>query len=137
MNRTRQQWRKAKSQYLFNGLTLAKVFRARMLEALYEAGLQVSGLPEVVPSQSVGSGISTLKYLSKYLYLGLISEKKILSDQNRKIAFRYIKSKSGQSKTLALLGADFLWLVIPHVLPKDFRRVRDHGFSHSNVKRLL
>ncbi|XZZ03073.1 transposase [Microbulbifer sp. ZKSA006] len=34
-------------------------------------------------------------------------------------------------------SADFLWLVLQHVLPKGFRRVRDYGFLHSNAKRLL
>jgi hypothetical protein len=34
-------------------------------------------------------------------------------------------------------GEDFLWLVLQHVLPKGFRRVRDYGFLHGNAKRLL
>jgi hypothetical protein len=36
-----------------------------------------------------------------------------------------------------LPGEDFLWLVLQHVLPKGFRRVRDYGFLHGNAKRLL
>jgi hypothetical protein len=34
-------------------------------------------------------------------------------------------------------GADFLWLILRHVLPKGFRRVRDYGFLHGNAKKLL
>ncbi len=34
-------------------------------------------------------------------------------------------------------GADFLWLVIQHVLPKGFRRARNFGFLHPNCKRLI
>jgi hypothetical protein len=34
-------------------------------------------------------------------------------------------------------GEDFLWLVLQHVLPKGFRRVRDYGFLHGNAKKLL
>ncbi len=37
----------------------------------------------------------------------------------------------------ALAGAAFLWLVLQHVLPKGFRRARNHGFLHPNSKRLI
>ena len=36
----------------------------------------------------------------------------------------------------AVSGADFLWLVLAHVLPKGFRRARNFGFLHPNGKRL-
>jgi hypothetical protein len=34
-------------------------------------------------------------------------------------------------------GAQFLWLVLQHVLPKGLRRARNFGFLHSNCKRLI
>jgi hypothetical protein len=34
-------------------------------------------------------------------------------------------------------GAQFLWLVIQHVLPKGLRRARNFGFLHPNCKRLI
>ena len=34
-------------------------------------------------------------------------------------------------------GADFMWRVLQHVLPKGFRRARNFGFLHSNCKRLI
>ena len=34
-------------------------------------------------------------------------------------------------------GAQFLWLVLQHVLPKGFRRARNFGFLHPNCKRLI
>ena len=34
-------------------------------------------------------------------------------------------------------GAQFLWLVLQHVLPKGFRRARNFGFLHHNCKRLI
>ena len=36
-----------------------------------------------------------------------------------------------------MAGADFLWLVLQHVLPKGFRRARNFGFLHPNCKRLI
>jgi hypothetical protein len=40
-----------------------------------------------------------------------------------------------QRRTLS--GADFLWLVLQHVLPKGFRRARNFGFLHPNSRRLI
>ncbi|MBF0547715.1 MAG: transposase [Candidatus Riflebacteria bacterium] len=34
-------------------------------------------------------------------------------------------------------GADFLWLILQHVLPKGFRRARDYGFLHGNARKRL
>src|SRR5450756_984077 len=70
VDKARKQWKKKKDKYLFNEFALAKVFRARFLDALNKAGV-------------------------------------------------------------------FLWLVLQHVLPKGFRRVRDYGFLHGNAKKLL
>jgi hypothetical protein len=39
--------------------------------------------------------------------------------------------------TRTLPGAQFLWLILQHVLPKGFRRTRNFGFLHANSKRLL
>jgi len=35
------------------------------------------------------------------------------------------------------LREDFLHLILQHVLPKGFRRVRVYGFLHGNAKKLL
>lgn len=139
VDRARRQWRKAGGKYLFNGFALAEVFRGRMLAALHNAGLALPPLPEKwnVQCKNVGRGLPALEYLSRYLYRGVISEKQILSDRNGNVTFRYIESKSGKPRTRTLPGAEFLWLVLQHVLPKGFRRVRDYGFLHGNAKRLL
>jgi hypothetical protein len=53
------------------------------------------------------------------------------------VTFRYADATTGQTRDRTLPGEDFLWLVLQHVLPKGFRRVRDYGFLHGNAKRLL
>lgn len=30
-----------------------------------------------------------------------------------------------------------MWLLMQHVLPKGFRRVRDYGFLHGNARKVL
>jgi len=78
MNQKRKQWKKLKGKYLFNEFALARVFRARFITALKEHKLKKPpGMPEkwVVNVQHVGKGLPALKYLSQYLYRGVISEK--------------------------------------------------------------
>ena len=140
VNKRRRQWKKKKGKYLFNKKAMAKVFRARFLTALNEAGFSIpKRIPEewVVDCTHVGKGISALKYLSRYLYRGVISEKNIVSNQNGQVTFKYIESKTGNTLYRTLKGEDFLHLILQHVLPKGFRRVRDYGFLHGNAKKLL
>jgi hypothetical protein len=140
VDKRRRQWKKKKGKFLFNEFSLAKVFRARFLEALKNAGLSI---PENVPKEwvvdckHVGSGITALKYLSRYLYRGVISEKNIITNQNSRVTFKYIESKTGNTRYRTLKGEDFLNLILQHVLPKGFRRVRDYGFLHGNAKKML
>jgi len=140
VDKRRRQWKKKKGKYLFNQDTMAKVFRARFLAALNGAGLSIpQSVPQkwIVDCKHVGKGITALKYLSKYLYRGVISEKNIISNQNGQVTFKYIESKTGNTRYRTLKGEDFLHLIMQHVLPKGFRRARDYGFLHSNAKKLL
>lgn len=136
----RRQWKKLKGKFLFNEFALAKVFRARLLAALNAARIAIpAGVPKrwVVDCAHVGRGQPALEYLSRYLYRGVISEKAILADQDGRVTFRYTESRTGQTQTRTLKGEDFLWLVLQHVLPRGFRRVRDYGFLHGNAKQTL
>ncbi|MFA5906020.1 MAG: transposase [Desulfobacula sp.] len=140
IDQKRRQWKKKKGKYLFNQQALARVFRARFLDGLNREGLPVPrGIrPKwIVDCTHVGAGITALKYLSRYLYRGVISERNIISSQNGRVTFRYIESKTGETHHRTLKGEDFLRLILCHVLPRGFRRARDYGFLHSNAKKLL
>lgn len=98
-----------------------------------EAGYWLpDGLPGswVVQCERVGRGESALTYLARYLCRGVISERNILSLENDHVTFRYKDSRTRQWKTRILEAADFLWLILQHVLPKGFHRVRDYGLLH-------
>ena len=139
VNKRRNEWRKIKGRYLFNGFQLATVFRARLLKAIRQAALKTPKTPKewVVQCEQVGRGLPALKYLSRYLYRGVISNRDILSDDGQFVTFRYKDSKTKTMKTRRLRGEDFIALVLQHTLPKGFRRARDYGFLHGNAKRLL
>jgi len=126
--------------YLFNHKALAKVFRAKMLSGIEATGLTLPGShPEkwVVDCKSVGSGEKALIYLGRYLYRGVIAEKDIVACDNGQVSFRYRDAKTGRMELRIVSGAQFLWLVLQHVLPKGFRRARNFGFLHPNSKRLI
>ena len=137
--RSRKQWKKKKGKYLFKQQNLAKVFRARFLAELNKCGIAIPTSPFewVVDCRQVGKGAAAIKYLSKYLYKGVISEKNITANKSGKVTFRYIESKTRAVKYRTLPGEDFIYLILQHVLPKGFRRARDYGFLHANAKKLL
>ena len=86
----RRPWKKKQGEKLFNEFALAKVFRARFLSAMNTAGLGTPrNLPEkwVVDCAHVGNGQPALKYLSRYLYRGVISEKCIVANQDGNVTF--------------------------------------------------
>lgn len=138
--RTRRPKEKGQSDFLFPERALAQVFRARFLEALRSKGLP---LPAAYPKKwvahckAVGSGEQALEYLARYLYRGVIRERDILRCENGEVTFRYRHAPSGRWKTRTLPGAEFLWLLLRHVLPKRFRRTRNFGFLHPNAKHLI
>ena len=136
----KQQWHKGDSRYLFNAFSLANVWRARMMEAIHHhAELTLpSDMPSkwVVDCRKVGFGLSSLQYLSRYLYRGVLPDKDIINITDDKVTFRYREGGSNITKTRTLPVLKFLWLILQHVLPKGLQRVRDYGFLRGNAKTL-
>jgi len=139
-NKDKKYWTQKSGKYLFNGKLLAKVFRAKFIDAMKQHGFE---LPPKMPKdwvtqcEHVGKGESAFIYLARYLYRGVISEKNITCYEQGNVSFKYQESKSKQWLTRTEPVVKFLWLVLQHVLPKGFRRARDYGFLHSNAKRTL
>jgi len=90
-----------------------------------------------VDCKAVGTGEKALAYLGRYLYRGVIQEQDIIACQNGEVTFRYRNGKTRKLEYRTLPGAQFLWLIVQHVLPKGFRRARNYGLLHPNSKRLI
>ncbi|PMG28245.1 hypothetical protein BCU94_18120 [Shewanella sp. 10N.286.52.C2] len=86
-------------------------------------------LPTAIPKkwmvdcQHVGKGLPALKYLSRYLYRGVLPDKNIVSNIDGQISFAYLENHGQNSQTntteiRTLPVTQFLWLVLQHVLPK-------------------
>lgn len=136
----RRQWKSFKGRYLFNGQNLARVFRARLLAALEDAGIvRPPNIPKqwIVDCRCVGRGAPALEYLSRYLYRGVIQDHQIVRFDAQQVSFRYTHAQSGIVQILTLPIADFLWRVLQHVLPPGFHRVREYGFVHPRAKATL
>jgi len=140
IDKNRRLWTKKSGKYLFSHKALAKVFRAKMLDAITENELKLPiNYPEdwVVDCRHVDTGNKALLYLSRYLYRGVICEKDIIACDNGKVTFRYKNSKTDTYQTKTVSAVHFLWLVLQHILPRGFRRAREYGFLHPNSKKLI
>jgi len=127
--------------YLFDHKALAKVVRAKVLDAIRLAGLSLPAtLPElwVVDCKCVGDGQKAFLYLGRYLYRDVIQERDILRcDERGNVTFQCRDAKADKMAQRTLLGADFLWVVIRQVLPKGQRRSRNFGFFYHNSARAI
>ena len=136
----KKQWHKSDKKYLFNEFALAKVWRARMIDAInHSPELTLpNDIPKkwVVDCRKVGFGLSSLQYLSRYLYRGVLPDKDIIKLTDEEVTFRYKEGGTNITKTRKLPILKFLWLILQHVLPKGLQRVRDYGFLRGNAKQL-
>ncbi len=133
-------WNVKSGEYLFSHKALAKVFRARLMQAMTQNNLTIPhGCPKqwVVDCKKAGNGQKALIYLGRYLYRGVISEQDILQCRDGMVTFRYLHAKSGKYRTRTVTGEYFLYLLMLHVLPGGFRRARSYGFLHSCSKKLI
>lgn len=133
-------WKVKSGNYLFSHKALARVFRAKLLQALVENRLPIPrDCPEqwVVDCKDAGNGEKALIYLGRYLYRGVIREKDILHSRDGMVTFRYRHAKSGENRTKTVKGEYFLSLLTLHILPRGFRRARSYGFLHACSKKLI
>jgi len=95
-------------------------------------------LPErwVVDCKRLEHGGAAVVYLGRYLYRGVIQERDILRCDDTAVTYRWRDSKTAELRQRTVSGAQFLRLVLQHVLPKGLRRARSYGFLHPNAKRL-
>lgn len=137
----RQHWHKGNQRFLFNHAALAKVWRAKLLDAIsHHPTLYLPArYPQkwVVDCRNVGYGEHAYRYLARYLYRGVLPDSDIIKVTKTHVTFKYRDGQTQQTKTRTLPALKFLALILQHVLPKGLQRVRDYGFLHGNCKRDL
>lgn len=127
-------------KYLYNVKSLARVFRAKCLDAFTKADIALPvGIRDQwnVHCKPAGRGQQAIKYLARYLYRGVIDEHRILSMDANTVVFEYKSSVTGSMEKLELPAVEFLKRILNHVLPKGFQRCRAYGILHHNCAVLL
>ena len=131
----------SRDHFLIPEAVLGSLFKYKLLDKfkakriLFKNSLYLTSW--VVDCEYSGKGESALKYLSRYLYRGVLSEKQLISHEKGEVTFSYVNGKTKKTETRTLTGLNFTQLLLQHVLPKGFRRVRDFGFLHGNAKKTL
>ncbi|RCS70080.1 hypothetical protein CIK83_11445 [Vibrio casei] len=119
---------------------MTKVWRGRLLDAIQaHPNLKLPcDIPQkwVVDCRHIGYGLPALKYLSRYLYRGVLADKDIIRITDSNVTFRYQNGQDQRWKQRTLPVLKFLWLILQHVLPKGLQRVRDYGFLRGNARTL-
>jgi hypothetical protein len=135
-----QAWLAARHDFLLPVKALSKIFRAKMRQALSQAGSdwpipsEVWQREWVVHCKPVGSGRLALKYLAPYIFRVAISNRRILKLEDGRVTFRYRATDTGQERLCTLVAEEFIRRFLQHVLPKGFVKVRYYGFFSSGSR---
>jgi len=153
---TKDKWIPASESFLFRVESLAKEFRNRYLRKLKNAyhqdKIKVSGnnafgdmlrsLAEcqwiVYAKRPFAGPQQVLEYLGRYTHRVAISNHRILSITNNKVAFTYRDPERKSVKIMSLAAEEFIRRFLLHVLPKNFMKIRYFGFlAHRNKKQTI
>jgi hypothetical protein len=129
-----QQWLPAREGYLVPVRALSPLFRGLVLDRIRRQ------LPEIaLPSSlrqkdwvvhckpAVQGTQKVLAYLGRYIHRVALTNSRLVSIGEGKVAFRYRDSRTGQTKTMALDAQEFIRRFLQHVLPRGVHKVRYYG----------
>ncbi len=131
-------WLATPTNFLFPEACAAVIYRAKLCEALQNAGLLKDVPRDIwqrrwqVDVQPVGDGQAVLKYLAPYVYRVAISDRRIVHVDEHSVTFRYTPSKSKQEKRRTVDGHEFVRGFLQHVLPRGFQKVRHYGWMNGH-----
>ena len=149
-------WRPARESYLFKVESLAKEFKKRYLKKLASAYRQdrikvpqngayddmLRSLAErqwiVYAKRPFVGPQQVLEYLGRYTHRVAISNHRILSVADGKVAFIYRDPKRKSVRIMTLAAEEFIRRFLLHVLSKNFMKIRYFGFlAHRNKKQAI
>ena len=134
LSKDRAHWRPSRATFFVPVKALSPIYRAVFKDNMTDAGLldrinpQVWETPWNVHSQANPNGHTSLKYLAPYVFKVAISNRRIVSLNNRTVTFSYRKPGSVRKRTTQLDAIEFIRRFLQHVLPEGFQKVRHFGF---------
>jgi hypothetical protein len=138
-------WIPARENYLVPVRALSRLFRGSFLDSIRRQFKDVD-LPKSIRQKEwvvyckpaiQGTG-AVLNYLARYIHRVAITNSRIISTDNGKVAFRYKGSRGDKTRTMTVSAEEFIRRFLQHVLPAGVHKVRYYGlWSPSNRKKLL
>jgi len=127
-------WRKpAHRRWLVPGYCLSPIFRAKVRDGLDAAGLSeeldpaIFRKPWAVHLQHAGDGQHAAEYLSRYVHRVALTNERIEAFDGERVTFRYVGSRTRETRRLTLPVHAFLARFLQHVLPKGLHKIRAYG----------
>lgn len=139
---------KRSERFLFPVHALSKVFRAKFVHALQQAGdaaalqrdpadtallrqQRVAALLRhdwvVYAKTPLAGAAAVLDYLARYTHRTAIGNERLVGIEGDRVRFRVRADNTGGKRTLAMDGVQFIGRFLQHVLPAGFKRIRHYG----------
>ncbi len=131
-------WHPARNNFYLPVKALSAIFRAKFKDQMKKLQLLQLIPAKVwlrtwnVNCQAVGGAEASMKYLAPYVSRVAISDSRIIKIQDRKVFFRYKKTKSNRPRVMALDVMEFMRRFLQHVLPTGFMKIRYYGLMNSS-----
>ena len=138
LSKDRTTWQPSRATFYVPVKALSPIYRALFKEDMRPAGLlehiapQVWNTPWNVHSQAGANGHTAFTYLAPYVFRVAISNRRLVSLNDRTVTFTYRKPGSARPRTTALDAVEFIRRFLQHVLPHGFMKVRHFGFLHAS-----
>ena len=131
-------WHPSRIDFYLPVKAMSIIFKAKFRDAMKKSHLYTQIPSQVweqsfnVNCQAVGSSERSIKYLAPYVFKIAISDYRIVNVQNRRVSFKYKKSKSNRWRTMHLNVMEFMHRYLQNVLPTGFMKIRYFGFLNPN-----
>ncbi len=140
LSKINHKWHPSRIDFYLPVKAMSIIFKAKFRDLMKKNPLY-SQIPSkvweqnfIVNSQAVGGSERSIKYLAPYGFKIAISDYRIVNIENRRISFKYKKSKSNRWRTMQLHVMEFMRRYLQHVLPTGFMKIRYYGFLNPNCR---
>jgi hypothetical protein len=138
LSKDRAKWLPSRANVFVPVKALSPISRALFKDDMRQAGLlkhidpQAWSIPWNVHSQAHPNSHTAFTYLAPYVFRVVISNRRIVSLQERIVTFPYRKPGSSRPRTTRLDAMEFSRRCLQHVLPDGLMKVRHFGFVHAS-----
>ena len=147
-------WRSCRAGFFLPVRVLSRVFRGKFTDLLKRARTRgrLVGVDDhrafdalinaavkhewvVYAKPPFGGPAQVLKYLSRYTHRIAISNRRLLSIDDKSVTFRWKDyARGNRPRTMTLEGGEFLRRFLMHAVPRAFVRIRHYGLLANRVR---